>query len=158
MNSLLEHEFPLGEAQAMRYDVLNMLTDGELAYRLPGDNVTLGELCREMGEVERAYIQSFRTLRYTPSQQSGEPGRTDSVEGLAAWYRDLDEEFEAVVKGLSDDDLHLRRVDRGDGFSPSLHVQFQCFHEAVLMFYAKASIYLKALQKPLSEKWRTGVG
>ena len=51
MNSLLQNEFPLHEAQVERYDLIGALTDSDLAYKLPGDNPTLGELCREMGEV-----------------------------------------------------------------------------------------------------------
>jgi hypothetical protein len=51
MNSLVESEFPLHETQSLRYDLMQMLTDSDLAYKLPGDNPTLGELCRKMGEV-----------------------------------------------------------------------------------------------------------
>ncbi len=39
-----------------------------------------------------------------------------------------------------------------------MYVQFQIYHEALLMFYAKASVYLKALQKSVNEEWRTGIG
>jgi hypothetical protein len=158
MNRLIEDEFPLREAQGMRYDLLGMLTDEDLAYRLPGDNVTLGELCREMGEIEHHYIESFRTFTYAASYRNNDPQITTSVRRLEAWYLALDEDLESVVQAFSDEDLSVRTIDRGRGFTPSLYVQFQIFHEAVLMFYAKASIYLKALRKPLSEEWRLGVG
>jgi hypothetical protein len=157
MNSLMENEFPLHLAQGMRYDLLNLVTDDELAYKLPGDNLTLGALCREMGETEYNYLQSFKTLKYDATYRNTEPGLETSRERLAAWYKVLDEEFEAVMGGFSNDDLQNQRVERV-GWSPSLAVQFMIFHEAVLMFYAKASIYLKALQKPYSEEWRMGVG
>lgn len=157
MNSLIEQEFPLHESQWLRYDLLRMLTDAELSYKLPGDNVTLGELCREMGEIEHHYVQSFKTLKYEATYRNQEPGLTTSVERLTAWYRALDDEFESVVRGFSEDDLQKAQVDRG-GFKPPIYVQFMIFHEAVLMFYAKASIYLKALRKPLNDEWRSGVG
>ena len=35
MNSLIETEFPLHEAQHLRYDLLRVLTDSDLAYQLP---------------------------------------------------------------------------------------------------------------------------
>lgn len=41
---------------------------------------------------------------------------------------------------------------------PSLFVQFNIYREAVLVFYAKASVYLKALEKPVDEEWRLGIG
>lgn len=158
MNSLIESEFPLHEAQRLRYDLLQVLTDSDLAYKLPGDNPTLGELCRENGEVEYNYIQSFKTLKHDWSYRATDPELATSVERLEAWYRTLDAEFETVVREFSEDDLHHKQIDRGHGFTPSPYVQFQIYHEALLMFYSKASVYLKALQKSVNEEWRTGIG
>jgi hypothetical protein len=158
MNSLVANEFPLHETQKLRYDLLDWLTDSDLAYKLPGDNPTLGELCREMGEIEHCYIQSFKTHKLDWSYRNTEPELATGVERLKAWYRTLDDDFEAVVRGLSEDQLHNEQIDRGDGFDPSPFVQFQIYREALLMFYAKASVYLKALQKPVSDEWQAGVG
>ena len=77
---------------------------------------------------------------------------------LQAWYTTLDHEFETVVRGFSEDDLHQKQIDRGNGFTPSPYVQFQIYHEALLMFYAKASVYLKALQKTVNDQWQAGIG
>ena len=158
MNSLIETEFPLHEAQRLRYDLLRVLTDGDLAYKLPGDNPTLGELCREMGEIEHDYIQSFKTFKHEWSYRAPEPEVAGSVAGLEAWYRALDDEFETVVRGFSEEELHQRQIDRGHGFTPSLFVQFQIYREALLIFFAKASVYLKALQREVSDEWRVGIG
>ncbi len=158
MNSLIETEFPLHEAQRLRYDLLRVLTDGDLAYKLPGDNPTLGELCREMGEIEHDYIQSFKTFKHEWSYRAPEPEVAGSVAGLEAWYRALDDEFETVVRGFSEEELHQRQIDRGHGFTPSLFVQFQIYREALLIFFAKASVYLKALQREVSDEWRIGIG
>lgn len=158
MNSLIESEFPLREAQRERYELMQVLTDDDLAYKLPGANPTLGELCREMGEVEHNYIHSFRTFSYEPSYRNPDPELAASVARLVAWYMALDDEFETVVRGFSEDDLHHKQIDRGHGFTPSLLVQFQIYREALLMFYAKASVYLKALQKSVNEQWHAGIG
>lgn len=158
MNSLIENEFPLHESQSLRYDLLNTLTDSDLAYQLPGDNPTLGALCREMGELEHMYIQSFKTLKMDWSYRNSEPALATSVERLKAWYKALDEAFESVVQGLSEEGLHNKQVDRGHGFTPSLATQFKIYHEALLMFYAKASVYLKALQKPVNAQWKSWIG
>ncbi len=158
MNSLLQNEFPLHEAQVERYDLIGALTDSDLAYKLPGDNPTLGELCREIGEVEHNYIQSFKTFKYEPSYRTTEPDLATSVGRLHTWYRTLDQEFETVMRGFSENDLHQKQIDRGGGFTPSLHTQFEIYREALLMFYAKASVYLKALQKRVNDWWHTGIG
>lgn len=77
MNSLIESEFPLHETQRLRYDLLQTLTDSDLAYKLPGDNPTLGALCREIGEVEYSYIQSSKPSntigRIAPLTRSSQP-------------------------------------------------------------------------------------
>ena len=158
MNSLIETEFPLPEAQRLRYDLLRVLTDSDLAYKLPGDNPTLGELCRQMGEVEHDYIQSFKTFKHEWSYRATEPELATSVARLEAWYRALDDEFERVIRGFSEEELHQQQIDRGHGFTPSLFVQFQIFREALLIFFAKASVYLKALRRRVNEEWEVGIG
>lgn len=158
MNSLIKEEFPLHEAQKLRYDLMDALTDNDLAYKLPGDNPALGELCREIGEIEYIYIQSFRTFKHDWSYRNSEPELITHVSALKAWYKTLDDEFETVVGGFSEEDLHKMQIDRGNGFAPSLYVQFQIYREAIMMFYAKASVYLKALQKPVNDQWQVAIG
>lgn len=158
MNSLIENEFPLQDTQSLRYDLLRTLTDRDLAYKLPGDNPTLGELCRAFGEVQYSYIQSFKTFKLDWSYRNTEPELATSVARLQAWHTTLDTEFETIVRGFSEDDLHQKQIDRGNGFTPSPFVQFQIYHEALLMFYAKASVYLKALQKTVNDQWQAGIG
>ncbi len=158
MNSLVEQELPLRESQHLRYYLLDLLTDEDLAYKLPGDNPTLGALCREIGELEYMYIQSFKTFKHDWSYQHPDPEVATRTERLRAWYRALDDEFDAILGAFSEDDLHNKMIDRARGFQPSLFVQFHIYREAVLMFYAKASVYLKALQKSVNEEWQLGIG
>ncbi len=158
MNSLVEQELPLRESQHLRYYLLDLLTDDDLAYKLPGDNPTLGALCREIGELEHMYIQSFKTFKHDWSYQHPDPEVATRTERLRAWYRALDDEFDSILGAFSEDDLHNKLIDRARGFQPSLFVQFHIYREAVLMFYAKASVYLKALQKSVNEEWQLGIG
>jgi uncharacterized damage-inducible protein DinB len=159
MNKLIENEFPLHQSQNLRYDLLDALTDSDLAYKLPGNNPTLGELFREQGDLEQGYINSFKDLNHDWSTHNSDAELATSIERLKAWYRTLDEEFEAVMRGFSDEDLQTKQIDRGQNFSTSPANQFQIYHEAVLMFYAKAGVYLKALQKPaINDQWVSWVG
>ncbi|NJL53968.1 hypothetical protein HC928_01595 [bacterium] len=158
MNTLIDEEFPLHETQSLRYDLMAALTDADLAYKLPGDNPTLGELCREMGDLEHRYIQSFKTLQQDWSNRNTPPGLTTSVADLTAWYKALDDEFETVLRGYSDDDLRSKEIDRGNDIRVSAHTQFEIYREALMMFYAKAGVYLKALQKPVNDRWQSWIG
>ena len=158
MNTLIEEEFPLHETQSLRYDLMAALTDADLAYKLPGHNPTLGELCKEMGDLEHTYIQSFKTLKQDWSYRNMTPGLTTSVADLTTWYRTLDAEFETVLGEFSDDDLQSKEIDRGNDIHVSAHTQFEIYREALMMFYAKASVYLKALQKPVNDQWQSWIG
>lgn len=158
MNSLIEGEFPLAGTQSQRYELLDALMDEDLAYKLPGDNLTLGELLREVGTTELIYLESFKTFKHDRSLTSNDPELTKSREKLRAWYRLLDEEFNSVVSGFSEEEIQNKQIDRGNGFTPSLFVQFQIFREALYILYGKLSVYMKALQNPVNENWQASIG
>lgn len=85
MNSIMEEQGPiLKQTQALRNQLMEILTDEELSYSPGGTNPTLGGLCREMGEVQHAYIESFKTFQQDFSYRHEEPGLEDSVERLRA--------------------------------------------------------------------------
>lgn len=146
----------LHATQELRRQFLEVLTDADLGFRPAAGCLSLGELCREIGEVQQAYIESFRTfrldLRYRHQAQVSR-----SVEHLAAWYARLDAELQSVLESLEEADL-ARSVDRGDGFTPPVEVQFHIYREALLIFYAKAHVYLQALGKRVTGPWQWWIG
>jgi hypothetical protein len=73
---------------------------------------------------------------------------------LAVWYAALDQELEDVVSKLSQDEIDHRKVDRGGDFLLSPQIQLDVYKEALLIFYGKSSVYLKALDKELPDQWR----
>lgn len=156
MNSLIEEELP-GNFD-LRDKLLDMLTDHDLTYKLPGNNPTFGELCEEMGHIQQVYAQSFKTFKHDWDYRYVKPETPNSVTSLKDWFKTLDAELVEALSTLSEADVHTRQIDRGHGFTPSAFVQFQIYREALLIFYAKASVYLKALEKPYSDEWRRWVG
>lgn len=156
VNSLVEHELP--GSQDLRDQLMSMITDQDLAYKLPGANPSLGELCEEMGHIQQVYIQSLKTFKQDWEYRDAHTEAPNSVASLTAWYKKLDEELFDALGGFSEDDIHNKQIDRGRGFTPSLYVQFLIYHEALLIFYAKASVYLKALEKPYPDQWKVGIG
>ena len=156
MNSLLEDELP--GTHNLRDQLMGMISDQDLAYKLPGSNPTLGELCEEMGYIQQVYIHSFKTLRQDWGYRDSQPEATNSVASLAAWYKKLDAELVEALSGVAEGDVHNQQIDRGHGFTPSPYIQFQIYHEALLIFGAKASVYLKALEKPYPDQWKVGIG
>lgn len=158
MNSLMQqHGELLRSTQELRRDLLSVLADEDLAYKLPGNNITLGALCQEMGEVEQSYIDSFKRFKQDFSYRHGDPSVASSVASLAAWYDALDQELQATLEGLSEDDLQ-KTIDRGYGFTPGVIMNFHIYREALLIFYAKAHLFVKALNKSVPGKWRWWIG
>ena len=146
----------LHATQELRRQLLEVLSDADLGFRPAPGCLALGELCREIGEVQQGYIESFRTFRLHLSyRHQAEVSR--SVEKLGAWYARLDAELERVLEGLGEADL-ARTVDRGNGFAPPVEVQFHIYREALLIFYAKAHVYLRALGKRVAGPWQWWIG
>jgi hypothetical protein len=121
MNSIMNEYYPTFQMyQALRDQLLTLLTDEDLHYSLGGANPTLGTLCRQIGEVEVAYIQSFKTFKQDFSYRNTEPGLEDSVTALAAWFAELDRELKTVIEGLAEEDIKGRT---------------EVYKEALLIFY-----------------------
>ena len=158
MNSIMQEQFPvLQQYQALRNQLMDILTDEDLSYTPGGKNPTLGALCQEMGEVEVAYIESFKTFTQDFSYRIEDPELECSVERLVTWFEALDQELMAALEALTEDDIQNRLVDRGGGFTLPPAIQLHVYREALLIFYGKASVYLKALGKPRSEQWQAWI-
>lgn len=174
MNSMFREYFPLTEPeglaqslapffpgyQALRDQLMEILADNDLSLRVGGANPTLGALCREIGEIERSYIESFKTFGLDFGYRNPDPRLESSVAALSSWYAELDSELRAAIERLSEDDVANRTIDRSDfpGFAPMLRIQLDIYKEALLIFYSKVDVYLRALGKTPPEQWRKWIG
>jgi hypothetical protein len=109
-------------------------------------------LCREIGEVQYAYLQSLHTFTQDWSYRNTEAGLDGSVARLKAWYEPLDADLQAAVAALTDDDLR-KTVDRG-GYAMPLDFQLDAYPQALLIFFGKAAVYLRAMNKPLPPQFQ----
>ncbi|HKV58027.1 MAG TPA: DinB family protein [Ktedonobacteraceae bacterium] len=140
----------------MRIALLDTLSDADLAFSPGGQNMTLGALCRETGEVEHSYTQSLKTFKQDWSYSNREAGLESSVARLKTWFQTLDEEMKATVSALSDEDLK-KIVDR-NGFEVPVDMQLDIYLQALLIFLGKATVFLKAMNKPLPENFQEYIG
>ena len=142
---------------ALRTQLLESLSDADLAFSLPG-NPPLGDLCKDIGDTEQAYIDSFRTRKLLWDATNEEPGLARSVERLRAWYARLDPELEAALADIPEEEFRDGRIDRGEGFMMPIGSQFHTYREAILIFCAKADVYLRAMGKHRGEQWEDWIG
>ena len=153
MNSIITDHYPVFEMyQSLRMQLLTILGDDDLGFSPGGDNLTLGQLCLEIGEVQQSYIDSFRTFTQDFSYRHDDPTIAGSVEGLSAWYQALDAELKAAVSALSEDDIQNREIERGFAVKP--FIQLEVYKEALLIFYGKVTVYLRAMGLEPTEQWR----
>jgi len=154
MNRLMIDYYPVFELyQALRSQLMAMISDEDLSFRPGGENLPLGILCREIGETEVSYIQSFKNFSQDFIYRNEEAGLEGSVARLAAWFDKLDSELKTVMTGFTDEELENGRIDRGGNFIISPRIQLEIYKEALLIFYGKVSVYLKAMGKELPEQW-----
>jgi uncharacterized damage-inducible protein DinB len=140
----------------MRLQLLDALSDENLSFNPGGENVTLGAVCRESGDVEYSYIQSLKTFKQDWSYHNEAPGIETSVEQLRAWYQQMDGEMKAIVEGFSDDDLK-KTIDRG-GYPAPVDMQLDVYLQAQLIFFGKVSIYCKSLGIEMTPTFKENIG
>lgn len=143
-------------SHGMRTQLLDSLNDADLAFSPGGENMTLGALCREMGEVEYAYIQSLQTFKQDWSYRNREEGLDGSVAQLKTWFQTLDNEMQATAAAFSDEDL-TKAIDR-NGFMTPVALQLDVYLQALLIFFGKATVYFKAMGKPLNQQFQEYIG
>ena len=150
------------EYQLLRRELMDVLRDEDLAFRPAPAAASLGELCREIGDIEHSYVEAFRTFRQDFAWRNPDPDVERHVVALSAWYSDLDRELLAALEALTDDDVTNRRISRHDvdveDFSPLPDQELDIYREALLIFYAKVSIYLRILGRELPGHWGPWIG
>jgi uncharacterized damage-inducible protein DinB len=155
MNSILENYYPLFRYyQSLRNQLLDLLTDADLAFRPSPETFSLGALCVEIGETQKSYIDSFTAQTQDFSYRNQEAGLSSSLERLRAWYSNLDQELEQTITAIPEDEIENRRIDRGHNFVVSPQSQLDIYKEALIIFYGKVSIYLKLMKITPSEHWQ----
>jgi hypothetical protein len=143
---------------SLRDGLLNQLSDADLAFTAGGSNMTFGALFREFGEIEHAYVESFKTLKQDFEYRHPDPAVATSVERLKAWFAQLDADMKTAVEGFSDADIDGKTIARGSGWAAPIEMQLEIYVQALLIFLGKASIFARALNKPLAQDYIEWIG
>lgn len=142
--------------QDLKHQMLALLTDADLAHTFPG-SPSLGTLCKEFGETEQSYVNSFKTLKLDFKYHNPDETLASSVSALTTWYTKLDNEMEETLRAFSDADLETKRFGRGSWMVP-IELNFDIYLQALLIFCGKAWVHLHALGKELPEQWADWIG
>lgn len=157
MNRYMQEKWSWIEGtHTLRIELLHGLSDADLRFNPGGANMALGALFRESGDIQYSYIQSLKTLSQDWSYSNTDPGIETSVGQLEAWLQSLDVEMKELVASLSDDDLH-KMIDRG-GYSVPIDMQLDIYLQALLIAFGKASVFFRAMNRPLPENIQAFIG
>ncbi len=158
MNSYMDNKWSWIEGtHGMRNGLVGTLTDTDLAFCLGGQTMTLGALCREIGDIEHAYIESLKLFKQDFSYRNTEAGIETSVPKLITWYQKMDQELKAVASAFSESDLK-KTVERPGGFQAPIDIQLDIYLQALLIFFGKVTIYLKIMNKPVDATIQEYIG
>jgi hypothetical protein len=151
--SRLQDYLQLLEAyQDLKDRFIEVVTDEDLKHTIKG-SPSLGELCKEFGETEQSYINSFKPPYNLNFQyKHADASVATSVSALAAWWANLDHEMKDILDAFTDEDLDTIRIGRGSWPVP-IQQNLDIYKEALLIFAGKAWVHLHALGKTLPEHW-----
>jgi DinB family protein len=158
MNRAMQEKWSWIEAtHSLRSQLLESLSNADLAFSPGGENVTLGTLLRESGDVEYSYIQSLKTFKQDWSSHHTEAGLESDLTQIKAWYSTLDEEMKTTLAAFSDEDLS-KTIDRGGGSSMPVEMQLDTYLQAQLIYLGKAGVYFRAMNRALPQVFQEYIG
>ena len=134
-----------------RDELFSVLTNAELAFSPGGGNPLLGELCVSLGETAHTYAESFRTFKADFSYRCEDRTLARNVGRLRVWHGEQDAALAAALSQLTAADA-TRTIAR-DGERIPLAEHLLVYNEALLLFYGKVYVYLRAMGTNLPNKW-----
>ncbi|MGL4612045.1 MAG: hypothetical protein ACRCYY_20610 [Trueperaceae bacterium] len=156
MNRFIEKQKGvLEETISLRTEILNAVKDADLHFSPGGKSLTLQDLLLEQASIQSSYIHAFKTFKQDWSIKATLPDPI-TLDAFECLFTKLDKQLFETLEQLSENDL-TKSVDRG-GWNLSIEGTLIAYHEAVLIFSAKASIYLKATNKTLSGQLGAWIG
>ncbi len=158
MNSYMENKWSWIEGtHGMRNGLVATLSDADLAFCPGGQTMTLGALCREIGDIEHTYIESLKHFKQDFSYRNTDATIETSTAKLLEWYKKLDDDMKATVSAFSEGDLK-KEVERPGGFKAPVDIQLDIYLQALLIFFGKITIYLKIMNKPMDKTIQEYIG
>lgn len=157
MNEVMEKQYALLKLyQPMRAEVMEALADEDLAFQ-PEKGPSVGELCVQIGEWQRAYIEGFKDFVQDFDYRNPDAELRKRVAKLKEWYAELDAELEAALEGLSDEEVEKRPIERG-GWEASTAWNLRIYQECLIIFYAKMWVYFNLMGREQPEGLRRWIG
>ncbi|ULH14087.1 DinB family protein (plasmid) [Deinococcus sp. KNUC1210] len=158
MNRLMQQRTHMIDlTHSLRDEVFKPISESDMEFSPGGSAHTLRGLMLEQADIQAAYAQSFRTLHLSFGDAT--PDEQQNIQELRAHFARLDAELLAALEALSDEDLKRPHDPRGlkaPGYT--VETSFYTYRESVLIFAARATVYLRALGRDVPALMKSFVG
>lgn len=149
VNTLIEEKWVwIAGVHAMRSGLIENLSDADLAFNPGGQNSSLGALFREIGQIEQSYIDSFKDFKQDFLYRHPDPMLGTSVTQLNVWFQSMDNAFKDTLSTITEANAH-KSIQRPARNAVTLSLQVDIYIQAMMIFFGKAIIYYRAMDKPL---------
>jgi hypothetical protein len=141
----------------MRDALIQPLSDADLGHDLGGSSLTWGQLIDDCAEMQRSYLDAFRTLdqRRAPPRSALEHRTT--VAEILENFHSSDGELKLVLDSFTHDEWEAVIV-RPDGTKRSRRGQLEIYAQFMLIFLAKATVYSRVQNRDIPPSLQTFVG
>ena len=133
--------------------VLKAYPEGRQNFRPHEISRSAREIAKTIAGEEKAVVLGVISGNMDFSVMTSVP---EDMKELIEWYERSHKEMVHKYNELSDEDLK-KTIDRGS-FSPTIDVQLQVYLQALLIFFGKATIFVKAMNKPLPQPFQEWIG
>ena len=158
MNRLVQQRTHMIDlTHSLRDEVFKASSASDLDFSPGGQAHTLRGLLLEQADIQAAYAESYRTFKLKFADAT--PVHDQSIEEIRARFAQLDAELLQALEALSDEDLKRPHDPRGlkaPGYT--VETSFYTYRESVLIFAARASVYLRALGREVPALMKSFVG
>jgi hypothetical protein len=142
--------------QELKHQLLEILNNDDLAHVVKG-SPSLGSLCKEIGETQQSYVDSFKTLKLNFNYRNPDANLSVSTVALKDWYTKLDAEMMAALESFSEEDIASKKLGRGNWMVP-IELNLDIYLQAIMIFCGKAWVHIHALGKEMPEQWADWLG
>ncbi len=148
MHETMEKQFAILKLYLpMRKEILDSLEDKDLAFSAKG-LPSIGETCLQLGEWQHAYLMGFKTFKQDFDYRNTDQDMQSKVRKLRSWYLEMDLAIEQAIKGMSDDDIENKSIDRGT-WEASVEWNLRIWQECLIIFFTKMMVNFKLMDRDL---------
>ena len=142
--------------QDLAMDILKMLTDEQLDFKVGKNMGTLGEQFRHMARVRLQYSEAIETKKVEPTKETIDPSIAKSKEKLIELWEKINQQIPQILEKMSAEELENLKIDWKhwgvDSMNIYSHLQALVDHEN--LHNGQIIVYIRTKGLKFPESWK----